>query len=68
MKIGGVFYSAYEEIRQTLHEFTNFNNTITLQTVPLYFLEPNIRVSINNPNSDIQGDYLIDSMSFALDN
>lgn len=68
LDIGGVYYSAYEEIRQTLHQFTNYNNTVTIQTVPLYFLEPNTRIHINNPASDIKGDYLINSLSFALDN
>lgn len=68
LAIGGKQYSAYEEIRQTLHQFTNYNNSITLQTVPLYFLEPNTRITVNNPNSDINGDYLINSMSFSLDN
>lgn len=67
LDIGGVHYSAYEEIRQTLHEFTNYNESISIQTVPLYFLEPNTRISINNPNSAITGDYIINSMSFSLD-
>ena len=67
LDIGGVYYSAYEEIRQTLHEFTNYNESISIQTVPLYFLEPNTRISINNPNSAIMGDYIINSMSFSLD-
>lgn len=68
LKIGGSYYSAYEEIRQTLHEFTNYNESISLQTIPLYFLQPNTRITVNNPNSDISGDYLINSLSFALNN
>lgn len=68
LKIGGVHYSAYEEIRQTLHDFTNYNESITLQTIPLYFLQPNTRISVYNPNSNINGDYLINSLSFSLDN
>jgi len=36
--IGGVHYSAYEEIRQALHEYTKYNETISLQTLPLYHL------------------------------
>ena len=68
LKIGGSYYSAYEEIRQTLHEFTNYNESISLQTIPLYFLQPNTRITVNNPNSDISGDYLINSLSFSLNN
>ena len=68
LKIGGSYYSAYEEIRQTLHEFTNYNESISLQTIPLYFLQPNTRITVNNPKSDIKGDYLINSLSFSLNN
>ena len=68
LDIGGSNYSAYEQIRQTLHEFTNYNESISLQTIPLYFLEPNTRISINNPDSAMTGDYIINSMSFSLDN
>ena len=68
LQIGGVYYSAYEEIRQTLHEFTNYNESITLQTIPLYFLQPNTRITVNNPTSNITGDYIINSLSFSLDN
>ena len=68
LDIGGSNYSAYEQIRQTLHEFTNYNESISLQTIPLYFLEPNTRISINNPDSAMTGDYIINNMSFSLDN
>ena len=68
LDIGGSNYSAYEQIRQTLHEFTNYNESVSIQTIPLYFLEPNTRISINNPNSAMTGDYIINSMSFSLDN
>ena len=67
LQIGGVYNSAYEDIRQTLHEFTNYNETISLQTLPLYFLQPNTRISVYNPKSGIRGDYLINSLSFSLD-
>ena len=29
------------------------------ETVPLYFLEPNTRITINNTESNIYGDYII---------
>ena len=66
LQIGGIYYSAYQEIRQTLHQFTSYNETITLQTIPLYFLQPNTRISVYNSNSNINGDYLINSLSFSL--
>ena len=66
--IGGSRYSAYEEIRQVLHQYTKYNETISLQTLPIYHLQPNTRITIENAESNIYGDYIIDTLSFTLDN
>ena len=68
LDIGGVRYSAYQEIRQVIHQYTKYNETISLQTLPIYHLEPNTRITINNTESNIFGDYMIQSLSFSLDN
>lgn len=67
LDIGGVHYSAYEEIRQVLHEYTKYNETISLQTLPLYHLQPNTRITVSSDECGIYGDYIIDSLSFSLD-
>ena len=66
--IGGSRYSAYEEIRQVFHQYTKYNETISLQTLPIYYLQPNTRITIENAESNIYGDYIIDTLSFTLDN
>lgn len=66
--MGGSRYSAYEEIRQVFHQYTKYNETISLQTLPIYHLEPNTRITIENVESNIYGDYIIDTLSFTLDN
>ena len=38
-----------------------------MQTLPIYFLEPNIRITVRDPESGINGDYMINSMSIPLD-
>ena len=68
LDIGGVRYSAYQEIRQVIHQYAKYNETISLQTLPIYHLEPNTRITINNTESNIFGDYMIQSLSFSLDN
>jgi hypothetical protein len=35
---GGNYYSCYEEIKQTLQDYAVFNENISIQTLPLYFL------------------------------
>ena len=66
--IGGSRYSAYEEIRQVFHQYTKYNETISLQTLPIYYLQPNTRITIENAESNIYGDYIMDTLSFTLDN
>jgi hypothetical protein len=34
--------------------------------VPIYHLEPNIRISVKNEDIDIDGDYLINSLTIPL--
>ena len=67
-EIGGSRYSAYEEIRQLIHEYTKYNQSISLQTLPIYHLEPNTRITVKNIESNIYGDYIIQSLSLTLDN
>ena len=64
---GGTSNSAYNKIRQCLHEYTSYNESITLQSIPIYYLEPNIRVSVRVVESNIFGDYIISTISIPLD-
>lgn len=59
--------SCYQEIRQKIQQFTSYNESISFVTIPIYYLEPNIRITVNDPDTNIYGDYLINSMSFTLD-
>lgn len=68
LQMGGSKYSAYEEIRQTIHEYTKYNESISIQTLPIYHLEPNTRITVKNKESNIYGDYMIESLSFTFDN
>lgn len=68
LETGGFRYSAYEEIRQVIHQYIKYNESISLQTIPIYYLEPNTRITVNNTESNIYGDYMIESLSFTLDN
>ena len=68
LAIGGTMNSGYQVIRQVLHQNTSYNETISIQTLPLYHLEPNTRITVNDNDSNIYGDYMINSLSFSLDN
>ena len=68
LQLGGALNSGYQTIRQLLHEYTSYNESITLTCLPIYHLEPNTRIHIQNPKSSIYGDYMIKSLSFSFDN
>lgn len=65
---GGTFNSCYQHVRQILTDYTDYNNSITITCLPMYHLEPNTRIYINEPDSGIQGEYLINTISFGLGN
>lgn len=67
LAIGGNYYSAYDAVRDLLYQYTNYNETVSLQTVPIYYLEPNSRITIRDVESDIYGDFMINSISIPLD-
>lgn len=58
--------SAFDYMRSLLHEHISANNTISLQTMPIYYLEPNMRVSVDNDEADIHGEYIISSLTMPL--
>ena len=64
---GGTLRSAYEEIRKELYQYTNYNQQISLTALPIYYLEPNTRITIRDNKSGIFGDYMIKSISLPLD-
>ena len=67
LNTGGSFKSAYEEIRKELYQYTNYNEQISLAALPIYYLEPNVRITVRDNESGIYGDYMIKSISMPLD-
>ena len=65
--IGGELNSCYEKIKDLLYQYTHVNNTISITTLPIYYLEPNTRITVDDQPAGIYGDYIIQSMSLPLD-
>ena len=65
--IGGVFNSCFEKIKDLLYQYTHVNNTISITTLPIYYLEPNTRITVEDQSAGIYGDYIIQSISLPLD-
>ena len=67
MITGGYLNSCFDNIRSVLHEYTNYNSNVSFTALPVYYLEPNSRVTIRDIDSQIYGDYIIKTISLPLD-
>ena len=66
LAVGGIPNGAFTEIKNLLHEYTSYNETIQIQTMPIYHLNPNIRIGVYDKDSNIAGDYMINTISIPL--
>jgi hypothetical protein len=64
--VGAVGKDAFTVIREMLWKYTTFNEVVTLNCMPIYFLDANNRVEIEDKRSSISGDYIIKSFSLPL--
>lgn len=64
---GGSKYAAYDAIRDLLYQYTSYNESISLQCIPIYYLDVNTRIGVSDAESNISGDYMINSISLPLD-
>lgn len=58
--------AAYDNIKMMLHEYTGYNESVSIVTMPIYYLEPNTRITIEDHDTGIHGDYMINSFSIPL--
>jgi len=63
---GGKMNSAFNLVQELLYQYTDYNESVSLQTLPILYLEPNSRVSLNNTAINLSGDYVINSLSIPL--
>lgn len=66
LSIGGSANSAYNMICDLLYQYTNMNNTISITALPVFYLEPNTRITVRDDATGIYGDYMISSVTIPL--
>ena len=64
---GGYLNSAYEQIKNEIYQYTNYNEQISLNTIPIYYLQPNSRIAVRDTATGIYGDFIIKNISLPLD-
>lgn len=64
---GGNQNSCFQRINELLYQYTNMNETIQVSALPIYYLEPNTRITVRDDATGINGDYMMKSISLPLD-
>ena len=65
--VGTSGYTAQEVSRDLLYQYTGYNESISIQSIPIYYLDVNSRITVQDRKSGIFGDYIINSISLPLD-
>lgn len=58
--------SAFEKIKDLIFNHTQYNESVTLSTIPIYHLEPNTLISVYDNDTGVVGIYLVKSMTLPL--
>ena len=64
--ISGQGKSAKDVLDNMLYNYAYCTESITLTTIPIYYLQPNTRIRVSDKSSNIDGEYLVSRISFAL--
>lgn len=58
--------SAFDKLNTHLYNHAYCTESITLNALPVYYLEPNTRIFVKDDNSGIEGEYIINRISIPL--
>lgn len=58
--------SAKEEMDTLIYENTYYQESITLNCLPIYYLSPNTKIKVEDESTGIRGEYLVKSFSYQL--
>ena len=58
--------SAHDAIDELLYNHSYCIENITINSIPIYYLEPNVRIYVHDDNSKINGQYIISRLSIPL--
>ena len=58
--------SAKEAIEEMLYKYSYCIESVNIQSIPVYYLEPNTRIKVRDNNSGINGEYIISKLTIPL--
>ena len=63
---GGRLNGAYDQIKYELYYHTNYATTLSMTAIPVYYLEPNVRISVNDKTTNTYGDFMVQNITIPL--
>ena len=57
---------AYDIMLNYIHNYTVYQNTISISTPPTYYLMPSERVTVENKSTNTYGDYMVNGISYTF--
>ena len=67
VSLGTVGYSAQETARDLLYKYTDYTAEISITSIPIYYLDANARITVQDRAAGIYGDYVIKTINLPLD-
>ena len=58
--------SAKDKLDELLYQHGYCNESVSITTVPIFYLQPNTRIHIQDEKTNLNGDYIIGRISFSL--
>ena len=62
----GVGKDAFSVIRDLIFKHTTYNENISITAMPIYYMEPNIKIEVEDNRSNIYGEYIIKNITLPL--
>lgn len=63
---GGYKNGAFDQVKYELYLHTNYQKTLSLTSLPVFYLEPNSRATINDKSTNTYGSFMIKTLSIPL--
>jgi len=63
---GGYKNGAFDQIKYELYLHTRYQKAISMTSIPVFYLEPNNRITINDTTTNTYGDFVVQSINLTL--
>ena len=63
---GGYKNGAFDQIKYELYLHTRYQKSVSLTSIPVFYLEPNSRITINDTTTNTFGDFVVQSINLTL--